>query len=324
MKAIVCRQYGSPDVLHLEDVDTPEPGEKEVRVKILATSINAGDWHLMRADPWLVRLAFGLRAPRHPVFGADIAGVVDTVGEGTFRFKPGDPVFGDVSANGFGGFAEYVCVPEDRLAPKPAGLSFEQAACVPAAGMTALQGVRDKGELKAGEHILINGASGGVGSYAVQIAKALDAEVTGVCSTRNVDYVRELGADHVIDYTKEDFSRRGKQYDVIVAANGNQSIFDYKRALRPGGRYVSTGGAFKQFIQAATIGAILSKFSDVTMRDMLMHAKTEDLLFLSQLIEEGKLKPFIDRTYPLEQVPDAIRHMEDQHVQGKLAIKVAE
>lgn len=322
MKAIVCPAYGGPDVLRLEDVETPVPGEGEVRVKVHASSINAGDWHLMRADPWLVRLEFGLKKPKSPILGADVAGVVDAVGEKVTRFQPGDAVFGDVSGCGFGGFAEYVCGPESVFVAKPESVSFETAAATPAAGITALQGLRDKGGIQGGESVLINGASGGVGTFAVQLAKGFGAEVTAVCSTRNVDRVRELGADHVIDYTQEDFTESGRQYDLILGANGNQSIWAYKRALRPGGRYVMTGGELAQFFQALLLGPLISRFSNVTMGNLLMSVKGEDVAFLAQWLAAGTIRPSIDRRYDLAAVPEAIRYMEQEHAQGKIVIGV--
>ena len=320
MKAIVCPEYGSPDVLRFEDVETPTPNDDQVLVNIHASSVNAGDWHILRADPALVRLMFGLRKPNISILGADIAGRVEAVGTNVRQFKPGEEVFGDISGCGFGGFAEYVCVPESALARKPEGLSFEQAAAVPTAAVTALQSLRDKGKIQAGQDVLINGASGGVGMFAVQLAKHFGAEVTGVCSTRNVDKVRALGADHVIDYTQEDFTKTGKQYDLIHAANGHQSIWAYKRALTPNGRYVMSGGEMAQMWEAMLLGPLLSMFSGKSMGNVLVKPNQNDLLFLKGLLEAGDVVPVIDRRYTLREVPDAIRYMEDEHAQGKIVI----
>ena len=238
MKAIVYTEYGSPDVLHLKDVEKPVPADDEVLVKVHAVSVNAADLHLLRADPFLIRLSSGFLKPKHTILGSDIAGRVEAVGSNVTQFKPGDEVFGDISACGWGGFAEYVCVRENALVLKPTNLSFEQAAAVPMAAVTALQGIRHAGQIRPGQKALINGASGGVGTFAVQLAKSFGAEVTAVCSTRNLETARSIGADHVIDYTKEDFATNGQQYDLILAANGDRSISDYKRALSPKGVYV--------------------------------------------------------------------------------------
>lgn len=324
MKAITGTAYGAPEVLRLEDVETPSPGAGEVLVRVHAASVNAGDWHLLRGEPFLVRLAFGLRKRKMNVLGMDVAGRVETVGEGVTQFEPGDAVYGDISACGFGAFAEYVCVPERALAPKPDGLSYEEAAAVPAAAVTALQALRDKGGIKPGQRVLINGASGGVGMFAVQIAKAFGAEVTGVCSTRNVDRVRALGADHVIDYTTEDFTRGGQRYDLIHAANGHHPITHYRRALSSTGTYVMSGGSTAQFFQAALLGPLLSLFGRRKMGCMMVSPNQDDLTFLTTLIEGGELKPVIDRRYTLQEVPDAIHYVEEGHAQGKVVIVVRE
>ncbi len=320
MKAIVFTEYGSPDVLRFEEVETPTPNDDQVLVNIHASSVNAGDWHILRGDPALVRLMFGLRKPNIAILGADIAGRVEAVGANVRQFKPGDEVFGDISGCGFGGFAEYVCVPETALAPKPEGLSFEQAAAVPTAAVTALQSLRDKGKIQAGQNVLINGASGGVGTFAVQLAKHFGAEVTGVCSTRNIDKVRALGADHVIDYTQEDFTKSEKQYDLIHAANGHQSIWAYKRALASKGRYVMSGGEMAQMWEAMLLGPLLSIFSGKSMGNVLVKPNQDDLMLMKELLEAGDVVPVIDRRYTLREVPDAIRYMEDEHAQGKIVI----
>ena len=256
MKAIVYTEYGSPDVLQFKEVVKPAPKQDEVLVKVYAVSVNAADIHLLRADPFLIRLSSGLLKPKNNILGSDIAGRVEAIGSAVKQFKPGDKVFGDISGCGWGGFAEYVCARENALALKPANLSFEEAAAVPMAAVTALQGLRSKGQIQPGQKVLINGASGGVGSFAVQIAKAFGAEVTAVCSTRNFDRARSIGADHVIDYTKEDFARNGQEYDLILAANGDRSISDYRRALTPRGAYVMTGGAMSQMIASDAHGTM--------------------------------------------------------------------
>lgn len=323
MKAIVYTQYGSPDVLQFKNITTPMPGEHEVLVKIYAASVNAGDWHLLRGEPFAVRFVTGLFTPKNPLLGADIAGRVEAVGSGVTQFQPGDAVFGDVSSCGFGGFAEYVSIPQNFLAHKPTNLTFEEAAAVPAAAMTALQALRDKGQLQPGQKILINGASGGVGTFAVQIAKAFGAEVTAVCSTAKVDLVRSLGADHVIDYTKEDFTSNGQQYDLILAVNGNRSIFEYRRALTPKGVYVMVGGDGKQLFQAMLLGPLLSLTGSKKTGNLLMLPTQNDLLVLKDLIEAGKITPVIDRRYSLREVPDAIRYLETNRAKGKVVISVA-
>jgi NADPH:quinone reductase-like Zn-dependent oxidoreductase len=277
MKAIVYREYGPPDVLNLEEVQKPTPKDDEVLVKVHAASANAADWHLMRADPFLVRvMGFGLLRPKNGLLGADISGRIEAVGRNVTQFQPGDEVFGNLFGRGLGGFAEYACATEDALASKPANVSFEEAAAVPLAAVTALQGLRHKGQVQPGQKVLINGASGGVGTFAVQIAKTFGAEVTGVCSTAKLDMVRSIGADHVIDYTKEDFTRNGQHYDLILAANGYHPISNYKRALSPNGTYVMTGGSGAQMLQAMTLGPIMSITGSKTMGYLSMKHNKED------------------------------------------------
>ena len=323
MKAIVYREYGPPDVLNLEEVQKPAPGDDEVLVKVHAASANAADWHLMRADPFLVRvMGFGVLKPKNGRLGADIAGRVEAVGRNVTQFQPGDEVFGDLSGRGFGGYAEYVCATEDALAPKPANVSFEEAAAVPLAAVTALQGLRYKGQVQPGQKVLINGASGGVGTFAVQIARSFGAEVTGVCSTAKVDLMRSLGADHVIDYTKEDFTRSGQQYDRILAANGYHPISDYRRALSPDGTYVMTGGSGAQMLQSMTLGPIMSMTGNKKLGYVSMKQNKEDLVFIKGLLEGGEIIPVIDRKYPLSEVPEAIRYLEEGHARGKIVISV--
>ena len=322
MKAIVATKYGSPDVLNLEETEKPAPKDDEVLVKVRAASVNAGDWHLLRADPFLIRLAFGILRPKYKVLGADIAGQVEAVGGNVKQFQPGDEVFGDLSGDGFGGFAEYVCASEDALALKPTDTSFEEAAAVPSAAATALQGLREKGQIQRGQKVLINGASGGVGTFAVQIAKSSGAEVTGVCSTSKLEMVRSIGADHVIDYTQEDFTKNGQRYDLILATNGYHPISDYKRALSPKGTYVMSGGSGAQMFQAMLLGPVISMTGNKKMGNLLKNPNEKDLVVLKALLEAGKITPVIDRTYSLNEVPEAIRYLENGHARGKVFICV--
>ncbi len=319
MKAIVNTQYGSPDVLQLKEIERPTPRNNEVLIKIQAVAVNAADWHLLRADPFLVRLQSGLFKPKRTILGADIAGRIEAVGRDINRFKVGDDVFGDISGSGWGGFAEYVCAREEALALKPANISFEEAAAVPMAAVTALQGLR-KGGIKPGQKVAINGASGGVGTFALQIAKALGAEVTAVCSTRNVDLARSLGADHVIDYTQEDFTKNGKQYDLILATNGYHPLADYQHALSPTGRYVMTGGANAQMTEAMLYGPLKSRNGKQQMGNLLAQPNQKDLEYVAELLAAGKVKPVIAKRYPLAETADAIRYMEAGRAQGKIVI----
>lgn len=321
MKAIVYETYGPPEVLHLKDVEKPSPKDNEVLVKVHAASVNAADWRLMRADPFLARLHTGLFKPtRFQILGADIAGRVEAVGKNVRQFKAGDEVFGDAFASNFGGFAEFKCARESELVLKPANISFEEAAAVPLAAITALHGLREEGEIQPGQKVLIHGASGGVGTFAVQLAKYFGAEVTAVCSTEKVDMVRELGADRVVDYTQEDFAGSGRHYDLILAVNGNRSIFDYKRALTPRGRYVMAGGNTGQLFQALLLGPWISLLGNQKMGALSSKSNQKDLLFMKGLLESGKLKPVIDRRYPLSEVPEAIRYIEEGHAKGKVVI----
>ena len=325
MKAIVNTQYGSPGVLQLKEIERPTPKDNEVLVKVYAVSVNAADLHLLRADPFLIRVSSGLLKPKNKILGSDIAGRVEAVGENVKQFKPGDEVFGDISASGWGGFAEYACAPENAFALKPTNLSFEEAAAVPMAAVTALQGIRHAGQIRPGQKVLINGASGGVGTFAVQLAKSSGAEVTAVVSARNVDMARSIGADHVIDYTKEDFTKTGQQYDLILAANGDRSISDYRRALTPTGVYVQTGGSTTQMSQAMIQGPWISMTGSQKMGSMgVAKPNQNDLVTMKNLLEAGKVKPVIDRTYPLSEVAAAIRYFEEGHAQGKVVITVAQ
>jgi NADPH:quinone reductase-like Zn-dependent oxidoreductase len=317
MKAIVCTRYGPPDVLQLKDIEKPIPKDDEVLVEVHAASVNAYDWHMLEAKPFLVRLmGGGLLKPRNSILGADIAGRVEAVGKDAKQFQPNDEVFGTIS----GGFAEYACAREKYLALKPANLSFEEAAAVPMAAITALQGLRDKGQIQPGQKVLINGASGGVGTFAVQIAKSFGAEVTGVCSTKNLGMVRSIGADQIVDYTQEDFTKNGQHYDLILAANGYHWISDYKRALGPRGIYVMTGGSMGQLFQAMLLGPLMSKTGGKRMGGMTARLSQNDLVFMKELLEAGKVVPVIERRYPLSQAAEAVRYLAEGHAQGKVVI----
>ena len=295
----------------------------EVLVKVHAASVNAYDWHLLTADIFLVRLmGGGLLRPKKAIPGVDIAGRIEAAGSNVKQFRPGDEVFGDISACGNGGFAEYVSVPENALALKPATLSFEEAAAVPMAAVTALQGLRDEGRIQAGQKVLINGASGGVGTFAVQIAKAFGAEVTAVCSTRNFDMASTLGADRVIDYTKEDFTRNGQTYDLILAANGYHPLSAYKRALTPQGIYVMAGGKPGQIFQAMLLGSSMSENGGKKLGGFTAKANQKDLVMLKELVEAGKVVPVIDKRYPLSEAAEALRYLGAGHARRKVVINV--
>lgn len=323
MKAIIQDQYGSPDVLELQEVDMPEIGDDDVLVRVRAAGVHIGDRHIMTGLPYLMRvMGFGLRAPKARVRGTDVSGTVEAAGKNVTRFQAGDDVFGTCD----GSFAEHTRAREDKLAPKPANLTFEQAAAVPTSACTALQALRDKGGIQPGQKVLIVGASGGVGMFAVQIAKSFGAEVTGVCSTTKVDMVRSIGADHVIDYAQEDFTRGGQKYDLILDMVGNRSLSHLRRALTPRGTLVLVGGeggdrwigAVGRSIRAL----VVSPFVSQRMRMIVATANTEDLQFLKELIEAAKVTQVIDRTYSLSEVPDAIRYLNDGHARGKIVITV--
>jgi NADPH:quinone reductase-like Zn-dependent oxidoreductase len=323
LKAIICTKYGSPDVLQFKEVEKPTPKDDQVLVKVHAASVNAYDWHLLTADIFLVRLmGGGLLRPKNPIPGVDIAGRVEVAGSNVKQFRPGDEVFGDISAWGNGGFAEYVSVPESLLALKPTILTFEEAAAVPMAAITALQGLRDQGQIQPGQKVLIQGASGGVGTFAVQIAKSFGAKVTAVCSTRNLDQAHSLGADHVIDYTKEDFTKSGQQYDLILAVNGYHPLSAYKRALTPQGIYVMAGGSMAQIFQAMLLGSWMSKTGGKKMGGVSAKPNQEDLAFMKGLLEAGKVVPVIDRSYPLNETAEALRYLGEGHARGKIVISV--
>lgn len=323
MKAIVYENYGSTEVLKLKEVSKPVPKENEILVKVQAASVNAADWRMMKADPFLVRFYAGLFKPKKiSILGADVAGTVEEVGRNITKFRPGDEVFGDVFASGFGGFAEYKCGKEDEFVLKPSNLSFEDVAALPLAGMTALHSLRDFGKIQAGQAVLINGASGGVGTFAIQLAKYFGANVTAVCSTSKKELAISLGANHVIDYTKEDFTKNGKKYDLIVGVNGYRSLSEYKASLNPKGRYVMAGGGTAQLFQALLLGPFVSLTSDRKIIAASSQPNQKDLLFLSELMKSDKLKSVIDRRYTLEEVPEAIRYVEEGHAGGKVIIKV--
>ncbi len=317
MKAVVRHRYGSPDVLECEEVEKPTARDDEVLLRVRAVSVNPLDWRTLRGDPFVIRLmGGGLLKPKTRILGVDVAGQVEAVGRNVREFQPGDAVFG---ASDYGGFAEWVCAREDRLVRKPPGTSFEEAAAVPVAAVSALQGLRDKGRIQRGQQVLINGASGGVGTFAVQIAKAFEAEVTGVCSTRNLDMVRSIGADHVVDYTREDFTRMGKRYDLILDAAAYRPISDYRRALNPEGIYVLIGGSMARLFQLLLLGPWYSMTGSKMGVTMARITKT-DLLVLKEFLESGKVVPVIDRRYPLSGVADALRYLEEGHARGKVVI----
>ena len=321
MKAVVRHAYGSPDVFRLEEVPKPTAGEADVLFRVHAAAANAGDWHLMRGTPLPFRLVAGLLKPKHTIIGTDVAGRVESVGRRVTQFKPGDDVFGELSRSGFGGYAEYVVAPESALALKPSNASFEEAAATPTSGLTALQGLR-KGRIHAGHRVLIHGAAGGVGTFAVQVAKSFGTEVTAVCGPGSLDVVRSIGADHVLDYTREDFAQGGKRYDVILAVNGDRSIWDYRRALSRNGSYVMSGGSNRQLLHALLYGPLLSLGSQ-KFGNLLTRPNQRDLKFLKDLIETGKVKPVIDRRYALPEVPQAIRYIEEGHSRGKVVVNLA-
>ena len=317
MKAIVYTRFGPPDVLQLREVEKPCPKDNEILIKVHAASANAYDWRHLRADPFLMRLmGAGLLRPKHKILGADMAGRVESVGANVKQFQPGDEVFGD---GGYGGFAEYACVDENRFVLKPADLTFEEAAAVPMAALTALQALRDKGLIQAGQKVLINGASGGVGTFAVQIAKSFDTEVTGVCSTSKMDLVRSIGADHVIDYTQEDVTKNGKLYDLIFDIAAFRSISDYKRLLSSEGIYVLAGGSMPRIFQLM----LKSMTGAKNMRLVVANANQKDLLFIKELITAGKVRPIIDKRYPLSETAEALRHVEEGRARGKVVISVS-
>ena len=320
MKAIVYHNYGSPDVLQREEIEKPTAGDNEVLIKVRAASVNPYDWHFMRGTPYFLRIMAGLRKPKNKRLGVDVAGQVEAVGRNVTQFKPGDVLFGSCR----GAFAEYACASESKLSMKPSNVTFEQAASVPIAALTALQGLCDKGQLQPGQKVLINGAAGGVGTFAVQIAKSFGAHVTGVCSTRNVDMVRSIGADQIIDYTQKDFTKSGQRYDLILDCVGNHSLSACRRVLNPKGVYAAVGGPSGPwmigFLARLIAAPVLSLFVSQRMGTVGTKLNKEDLAILRDLIQAGKITPVIDRRYRLSEVPEAIRYLEEGHARGKVVI----
>ena len=324
MKAIVFEKYGSPDVLELKEVEKPSPKDYEVLIKVHSAALNAADWHIMRGTPFLARLEFGLSKPKYSILGIDVSGRVEAVGKNVTQFQVGDEVLGDTLSGGLGAFAEYVCVPEKTLAHKPANVPFEDGAAIPVSALTALQALRDKGKITSGQKVLINGASGGVGTFTIQIAKYFGAEVTAVCSTSKMDLSLSIGADVVIDYTKEDFTKNGKQYDLIIDNVGNYSVFNLKSSLTPNGRCVIVGfTTLGLLFQAMLLSPLLSLFGSKKIGLLgTAQVNQKDMIFIAQLLESGKVKPVIDRKYPLNEVPEAMRYLEEGHAGGKIIVTI--
>jgi len=319
MKAIIYTKYGSPDVLELQEVEKPTPKEDEVLVKIRAASVNNWDWDRLTGKPYLYRLLSGIFKPKLQILGADVAGQVEAIGKNVKQIKVGDEVFGDLSEGSWGAFAEYVCAKENALIHKPTGMTFEQAAAIPQAGVMALQGLLEKRQLQPGQKVLMNGAGGGVGSFVLQLAKYFDAQVTGVDSTVKLEFMRSLGADHVIDYTKEDFTKNGQQYDLIIDVVANRSVLDYKRSLSPDGIYAMIGGKISSVLQIGLLGPLISGKEGKKIG--ILGIKTnKDLTYLNELFESGKIKPIIDKVYPLSETAQAIKYLGEGHVKGKVVI----
>jgi NADPH:quinone reductase-like Zn-dependent oxidoreductase len=320
MKAIVYTKYGPPETLQLEEVAKPTPKDDEVLIKVRAVSVNRSDWEGLKGKPLYARIG-GLLKPRHQRLGSDIAGRVEMAGSNIWRFQPGDEVFGDILPR-LGGFAEYVCARESALALKPPSMTFEEVAAIPQAAVIALQGIRDRGQVQPGEKVLINGAGGGAGTFAVQLAKMYGAEVTGVDNYGKLDFMRSLGADHVIDYTREDFTKNGKQYDLILDIVAHRSVFAYKRALRPNGSYFLAGGSVATILQILFLGPWIRRTTGKKIRVLAVRPNIEDLDFMKELIEAGKVTPVIDRTYPLSEVPEAMGYVGEGRAQGKVVITI--
>jgi NADPH:quinone reductase-like Zn-dependent oxidoreductase len=321
MKAIVYTKYGPADVLQIKKVEKPVPGDNEVLIKVHAASVNSWDWDLLRGKPYLFRLLFGIFRPKHKILGADVAGVVEAVGKGVKKFKPGDEVFGDLCECGWGGFAEFVCAHENSLAVKPESMTFEQAAAIPQAAVMALQGIRDYGKVQPGQKVLINGAGGGVGTFAVQMAKYFGAEVTGVDSRDKLDMLRSIGADQVIDYKEQDFTKNGQHYDLVIDVVANRPIFAYLRSLNPGGIFIMVGGSVASILQAIFLGALISLVGSKKM-GILVHNPNKDLADIKKLFESSKVIPVIDRRFPLIETAQALRYLGEGHVRGKVIITV--
>src|SRR5215213_2403785 len=320
MKAIVYTRYGPPEVLELKEVAKPIPRDDEVLIKVQAVSVNRSDWEGLRGKPLYARIG-GLLRPRQQILGSDVAGRVEMAGRSVSRFRPGDEIFGDILPR-LGGFAEYVCARESALALKPASLTFEEAAAIPQAAVIALQGIRDKGQVQTGQKVLISGAGGGAGTFAVQLAKLYGAEVTGVDNTGKLDFMRSLGADHVIDYTREDFTKNGKQYDLILDVVAHRSVFAYERALKSSGRYFLTGGSVATIFQILLLGPLIRGTTGKNMRILAVQPNLKDMVHITELYEAGKVIPVIDKTYPLSEVPEALRYLGEGRVRGKVVITV--
>jgi NADPH:quinone reductase-like Zn-dependent oxidoreductase len=323
MQAIVQTEYGSAAVLRLAEVDRPGVGADQVLVQVRAAAVHAGDWHLMRGEPWLVRLIYGgLQRPKIKTLGCDVAGVVTQIGQNVTQFQPGDHVFGDLSEVGFGTFAEYVAAPEKALVLKPENVTFESAAAVPVSAVTALQGLRDVGQLQAGQRVLITGAGGGVGSFAVQIAKLMGAEVTAMCSSSKLDLVRSLNPTHVIDSTHTNIAEINQRYDLVLDTAAYRSVLSYRHIVEPGGRYVMVGGEIKRIFQVMLLGPILSQFAGYKLKLLTANPNQSDLTVLSDWLQAGQVKPCIDRVYALHEVPDAIDYVEQGKANGKVVISL--
>lgn len=318
MKVVLYTEYGPPNVLQIKEVAKPTPADDEVLIKIRAVSLNRSDWEGLIGKPLYARIG-GLRKPRQHILGSDIAGRVETVGRNVERFQPGDEVFGDILWQK-GGFAEYVCAREKYLAPKPASMTFEQVAAIPQAAVIALQGIRDKGRVQPGQKVLINGAGGGTGMFAIQLAKLYGAEVTGVDSTDKLDFMRSLGADHVIDYTREDFTRSGKKYDLVLDVTAHRSVFAYRRAVRPNGSYFAVGGSVATFFQILLLGSVIRRVTSKNIRILVVRPNLKDMVHVTELYESGKVVPIIDKCYPLDEVPQALRYLGEGRAKGKVII----
>lgn len=321
MKAIVYTKYGTTNVLQLKEVEKPTPKDNEVLIKVHAASVNSWDWDLLRGIPFLVRLG-GILKPKYQILGADVAGRVVAVGREVKQFLPGDEVFGDISGCGWGGFAEFVCARENALTLKPASMTFEEAAAMPQTAVLALQGLRDKGQIQKGQKVLINGAGGGVGTFAVQIAKSFGAEVIGVDSAKKLAMLQSIGADQVIDYTQEDFTQNGQRYDLILDVAGYRSIFDYKRALSPKGTYVMVGGSMARIFQVMFLGPWISRIGSKKMGILMHKPNQNDQNFMKELFEAGKVVPILDRRYPLSEVAEALQYLGEGHPKGKVVINL--
>ncbi|KFZ26717.1 MAG: Alcohol dehydrogenase [Candidatus Izimaplasma bacterium HR2] len=322
MKAVVYKKYGPPDTLQLEEVDKPIPKDNEVLIEVVASSVNVADLGMLTGKPFVVRFFSGLFKPKNPILGSDVSGIVKSIGKNVSSLKIGDEVFGDIYDSGAGGYAEYVCAAENLLVLKPSSITFEEAAAVPVAAVTALQALQTKGKIMAKQQVLINGASGGVGSFLVQIAKSFGAEVTAVCSSRNIDMAIKLGADYVIDYTKEDFTKNKMKYDLIIGANGFHSIWDYKRSLTSRGKYVMTGGTGVQMFQAIVLAPFLSIIGKKKLGSLAAKANKNDLTFLAQLMETRKLVPYIEKAYKLSEIINAFKYISEGHAKGKIVINI--